>query len=368
MLKSLELKNFQRHKYYKLEFDRVTTIIGPSDSGKSAIIRALRFVAFNRPNNKRIIKHGASCASVRLHVAGKSILRKRGNRRTNLYRIDSKTFRAIGSKVPDAIASILNLSEVNFQKQLDLHFWFADTPGQVSKALNQIVNLGKIDTSLAYVANLQRKTKAKIEVLQDSIADLKSEKSQLDWVPRFLSDLSALSAIFADMASNGPRIALLASCAESMANSLSARARAANAIIGASNAVQIGSRAIDIQNRRMKLKRLVSDLSHAIKLTNLPIPDLNDLNKQRIKADAIADKNLGLFNLIQEIREANKNLCEAKASLEVEARQLEKVTKGKCPTCGKESSQFLAVTYTSQKRHLSPVQRRKIGLKCKHDT
>jgi len=45
MINSLTIQNFQSHKNTTLEFDNgINIIIGQSDSGKTAIIRALNWV------------------------------------------------------------------------------------------------------------------------------------------------------------------------------------------------------------------------------------------------------------------------------------------------------------------------------------
>ena len=50
MIKKLNILNFQSHKDTSLSFaPGVNVIVGASDSGKSAIIRALRWLIWNRP-------------------------------------------------------------------------------------------------------------------------------------------------------------------------------------------------------------------------------------------------------------------------------------------------------------------------------
>jgi len=51
MIKTLSIQNYQSHKDSTLEFDPgVNVIVGSTDSGKTAIIRALRWLIWNRPN------------------------------------------------------------------------------------------------------------------------------------------------------------------------------------------------------------------------------------------------------------------------------------------------------------------------------
>lgn len=54
----LRIQNFQAHKDTTIEFDRITTIVGPSDIGKSAVLRALKWVAKNEPNGTSFVRDG----------------------------------------------------------------------------------------------------------------------------------------------------------------------------------------------------------------------------------------------------------------------------------------------------------------------
>lgn len=55
----LRIQNFQAHKDTTIEFDRITTIVGgPSDTGKSAVLRALKWVVKNEPKGTSFIRDG----------------------------------------------------------------------------------------------------------------------------------------------------------------------------------------------------------------------------------------------------------------------------------------------------------------------
>ena len=50
MITKIEIKNFQSHKDTMIDFDKgINSICGESDNGKTAIIRAIRWVIENRP-------------------------------------------------------------------------------------------------------------------------------------------------------------------------------------------------------------------------------------------------------------------------------------------------------------------------------
>jgi ABC-type transporter Mla maintaining outer membrane lipid asymmetry ATPase subunit MlaF len=58
-IKKLIIENFQSHKYTEVDFSEGFNIIfGPSDYGKSAIIRALRWVLYNEPGGLNLYGTG----------------------------------------------------------------------------------------------------------------------------------------------------------------------------------------------------------------------------------------------------------------------------------------------------------------------
>ena len=141
MIKKLRIKNFQKHKSIDIEFDdHITSIVGPSDSGKSALIRALKWVITNKPNGMEFIREGSKKCSVRIETDNHKITRSRGTE--NTYHLDKEVFHAFGNNVPKEIIDSLRMDEINFQGQHVSPCWLNESAGQVSRNLNQIVNLG----------------------------------------------------------------------------------------------------------------------------------------------------------------------------------------------------------------------------------
>ncbi len=78
--RKLIIENFQSHEYTEIDFvPGLNVFVGPSDSGKSSILRALRWVLFNQPRGKDFIRTGAAKCQVRLIFDdGTEIIRVRG--------------------------------------------------------------------------------------------------------------------------------------------------------------------------------------------------------------------------------------------------------------------------------------------------
>ncbi len=123
MIERIKLNNFQSHENSELVFSPgVNVIIGQSDSGKTAIIRALRWLVWNRPLGDAYISHWADKCSVEIEVDKHTIKRIKERKNSNAYYLDGKLFNAVGGDIPDEIMKLLNLHEINLQQQLDRPF------------------------------------------------------------------------------------------------------------------------------------------------------------------------------------------------------------------------------------------------------
>lgn len=179
MIKSVRIKNFQKHATRRIKFNpKVTTIIGPTDIGKSSIIRALRWAILNKPRGESFLRDGATEVLVTLRTEHHTVKRRRG--KTNTYALDGSKFTAFGSTVPDEISQVLNMSELNFEGQHDPSgFWFSMSPGEVSRKLNEIVDLSTIDTVLSNLSSKLRKSRTEETVIEERLTDLRGKRTKL---------------------------------------------------------------------------------------------------------------------------------------------------------------------------------------------
>lgn len=191
MFTEIKYTNFQKHKSRKIKLDpHITTIIGPNDKGKSALLRGLRWVCLNQPSGEDFRTWGTKNTEVRLKVDGSKVSRSRGG--DNLYVLDGKVYKAFGANVPAAIADLLNVTEDNFQDQFDSSFWLSEPPGQVAKKLNQIINLGIIDEALSFITSENRRNKTEVELCQSRLSEAVEKKKQLRWIKKFSKRVEAL--------------------------------------------------------------------------------------------------------------------------------------------------------------------------------
>ena len=167
MLDFLRIRNHQSHKDTLLEFVPGVNVITPrveSDTrnniGKTAILRALRLATDNRPLGGRFFSNFAGrkgTTEIDLGVDGrrislaKDVVVKDGKKtvKRSGYSIDgeecSGDYGALKGGIPDRIKSLLNLSSLNVQEQLDGPFLICSSPGEVAREFNKVTRLENAD-------------------------------------------------------------------------------------------------------------------------------------------------------------------------------------------------------------------------------
>lgn len=99
----IKIEDFQSIKNADLEVDGFTVITGSNNSGKTAVIRAVRGAVSNA-GGASFVRHGASHTSVSLEFQeGGRLIWQKGDRGINRYQIDGKPFDNIGRTVPEEV-------------------------------------------------------------------------------------------------------------------------------------------------------------------------------------------------------------------------------------------------------------------------
>ena len=184
MLERLQIQNFQNHEKLKVRFDpEITAITGPTDAGKSAILRAIRWVVENRPLGDGFVRIGSNGPTFSsLWANGTRVKRLKDGTRANTYQVGPVKMEAFGTAVPEEVGKALNLGPVNFQDQIDPPFWFTLSPGEVAKQINSIVDLECIDRAVAEAKSRVRKTAVEVEVIESRLSEIDDELESLSFI------------------------------------------------------------------------------------------------------------------------------------------------------------------------------------------
>lgn len=198
MLKQIEIEDFQNLRYASIDLDPgINIFIGESDQGKSAIVKGLYWLFFNRPSGDAFVrdissnKKASRCSFSTTLSNGTEITRYK-ERNENAYLINQKKKKALRSDVPEEARSALNISETNIQTQFTPFFLLSLSPGQRAKLLNSAVGLDEIDRSLSSVNSLQRAAKREKERLESVVEAKEEELASYDWVDEAIKDIDRL--------------------------------------------------------------------------------------------------------------------------------------------------------------------------------
>lgn len=205
MIKSITIKNIQSHKDSVLNFsDGINTIIGSSNNGKSAILRALYWVLYNRPLGTDVlashwcVNDKGLTDDMEVIIRNKdNVVCRRRNKNDNQYIVDEMVLNVVKSDVPDEVKRLLKLSDTNVQKQLDEPFLLSNSSGEVARYFNNIVRLDMIDKVLSNAESKKRKNKSDIENLSDLIKNQELKLNEFEWMEeadRLISKIETLQS------------------------------------------------------------------------------------------------------------------------------------------------------------------------------
>ena len=224
MIQSLELFNFESHRHSLFEFvPGVNIVVGATDAGKTAIMRAFRWCINNRPSGNDFVSwegvNDGSDTSVIISTDTDVVTRSKG--KIELYKVNKLELKAFNKDVPSEVSRALNLSEVNIKSQFASHFLLSETAGEVAQFFNKIARLDIIDIStnnvnkwikdiqqnIAVKNRLVEENQAKlktfdyltefeqeVETLEDAEVDLREMQSQYDQLSKLLADIDEVNA------------------------------------------------------------------------------------------------------------------------------------------------------------------------------
>lgn len=196
-IKSIEIENFQSHKYSKLDFsENLNVIVGPSDNGKSAIIRALKWVLFNEPKGTEFIRYGENFCRVSIILSdGSKIIRER-TKTKNLYKLiknsNETVFEGFGNDIPVDIIEAHQINKVNIDKenniclniseQLEGPFLLNQPNSLKSKAIGKIIGLHILDDAVKGlsrdIVNIQNTKK----LIQNNLEGIDEKINNLSYI------------------------------------------------------------------------------------------------------------------------------------------------------------------------------------------
>ena len=173
MLTGVRLVNFQKHKELDLLLDKINVIVGATDSGKTSVLRALTWALTNDESGENVINNdGAKKCSVTITTENGTVTRA-WSRGKNEYSLDDKVFTTFRTSVPDPIAKLFNIDNINIQRRRDLPFMVYFKASECANQFSDMMDLSEIDS---IITNSNRSVK----VHSDDVESLRAKKAEID--------------------------------------------------------------------------------------------------------------------------------------------------------------------------------------------
>lgn len=202
----IEIENFQSHAHTVLEpAPGLTVITGPSDQGKSAVLRALRWVYLNEPTGTDFIRVGTSRARVAITLRdGTRVIRERTTTGSvNRYVVEAPgaepvILEGFGREVPEPVREALGIRLVDlagdkvhlgYAAQLEGPFLVGDKASVRAEAVGRLTGHHLLTRAAAAAASDRmaaerevRRAKEEVEQLEQALqeyADLPLQEAAL---------------------------------------------------------------------------------------------------------------------------------------------------------------------------------------------
>lgn len=192
-IKKVIIENFQSHKYSVIDFNEgLNAIVGPTDSGKTAVFRSLKWVLYNEPQGDYFIREGEKNVSVTVEFNTGLVVKRYRGKGKNGYELtypdgEVMVLEGFGTKVPKEIIDATKIRKIiltpsqdrslNMAEQLDPPFLLSETPSLKAAAIGKLVDADVIDYALSDtntdLRNKKRELNTKTEDFDKITEDLK---------------------------------------------------------------------------------------------------------------------------------------------------------------------------------------------------
>lgn len=196
MIDEITIKNFQIHEKLTIKLKHgLNVIVGDTDTGKSAIIRALNLLLRNQPRNGETVfknQHTNKAMDITIKSNGNVIRR---HKRKYYLNNDKTPLKAFDKNVPLPIVEILPVNDINLQRQLDQHFLIFQTGGTAAKTLNASTGMEDQEFLMQMIKGDISNHKSNINRLLKNNAEYQETVKRLNSVTRLLVKANNVKSI-----------------------------------------------------------------------------------------------------------------------------------------------------------------------------
>jgi hypothetical protein len=337
MIEEISLKNFQGHEDKTIKLAPVTVLIGPNDVGKTSFVRALKYISTGRPIRNKYPRHGAESFEIRAKFDEGHVVKRIKGKGKNIYIIDGKKLKAVNKGVPEEVSTALNLTTGNFQNQFSMPFWLSDTPGQVSRNLNAIVNLSAIDDALTNVAQYLKSARREELSIKERLDTAQAQLEALSWVSSLDAKLAQVEYTFVQHTHKRTRLAEGLALARKATKLRLRQESSAKAALGVAKAIRTTEQLAQSIASVEVLGNLITQARQCYTIVQQPKISLTNIEEIINSLTTGETQCQSLRSLIRTAEAAQQRARKSLVRLENTKRAFAKIAKGKiCPICQKK--------------------------------
>ncbi|WP_394913254.1 AAA family ATPase [uncultured Robinsoniella sp.] len=215
-IQEVTIEGFQSHVQSTFSLSPgLTVITGPSDAGKTAIIRALRWFAFNEPTGEAFlhtirnpdgsIKQAAEQARISVTFDDGTVITKTRRKGKTTYTHNAYPTPWEKAEVPPEIKETLGLVKqeygdfetcLNFAFQLDAPFLLSETASVGAKVLGKLAGTEVVDLAISEVNKRTHQTRTEISYEDKQIGEIDVQLTEYLELDNADKALTAVEAAF----------------------------------------------------------------------------------------------------------------------------------------------------------------------------
>lgn len=184
MLKFISIKNYQSLEDVTVALGGLTVIVGPSNTGKSALFRAMQALCFNQSGND-FITNGKTKTEITLEVDDWEVKWAKG--KTASYTLNGTEYSRMGTSVPKDVQDALNIRKIDvdnltlvpqFASQFDSPFLLTESSRKAAQVLARVTKLDVVLTATVDAKKDLAKLRTTIDTIKESITEKETEITQ----------------------------------------------------------------------------------------------------------------------------------------------------------------------------------------------
>jgi exonuclease SbcC len=339
----IELENFESHLNTTIELDAqgLNALTGGTDSGKSAVVRALRWVFYNEPKGSHFIRIGESRTRVSVTFSNGTVLtRSRTRTSSGEYEVTladgtTQTFKGFSNDIPVDIANAHQMPRVelapgiekalNFSYQLDGHFLLSESPQVRAATIGRLTGVHTVDAAIKTKSAELRNLAKDASAAQKRVAELDKKLEEYADVDEKEKQLKALSVLLANADSLEKDIEFLRSAQNTFETEKQTIFQLVNELSRFSNLDTMNELLQKAESLQEEIEELSNLHTQAIKSEDriqeckkalAALPDLQKLNEVLVKTETLSSNIRELKQLRSEYRAAKTEYTELKEQKE----------------------------------------------------